>query len=49
MLVIPDFNTAGAWSSTVMESQGLLFTVVLDMGVNWVETTKRKYTNKHSQ
>lgn len=35
-----NFNTAGAWSSTAMESQGLLFTVVLDMGVDWVQTTQ---------
>jgi hypothetical protein len=37
------FNTAGAWSSTVMESQGMLFTVVLDMGVDWVETTEHMF------
>jgi hypothetical protein len=38
-----NFNTAGAWSSTMMESQGVLFTVVLDMGVDWVETTERLF------
>ena len=38
------FNTAGAWSATAMEAQpGLLFAVVLDMGVNWVQTTERLF------
>merc|ERR1711934_8689 len=34
------FNTAGAWSSTMMETTGVLFTVVLDMGVTWIQDIK---------
>ena len=38
------FNTAGAWSSTEMETQpGIQFAVVLDMGVNWVQTVDRLF------
>ena len=45
------FNTAGAWSSTELEQPGagLLFTLVLDMGVSWSATVARGFPDVFEQ